>query len=130
MTPRIQLLIVGIALCLLARQSHAFTLPQVSSLRNSQLYMSDENNKQKTKTLTSGKKEIAFDEESGRFFETGLDECIPDEEYCMIDEDTGKPIRLTTEEKERIFLDALQVRRWCDFVSMYKEESILTSSSL
>lgn len=60
--------------------------------------------------LTSGKKEIMFDEKSGRFFETNLDaaECIPDEEYCPIDEDTGNRIRLTISEKERIFLDSLQ----------------------
>jgi hypothetical protein len=56
-------------------------------------------------------KEIMFDEKSGRFFETRLDsaECIPDEEYCQLDPDTGDLIRLTVAEKERIFLDALQV---------------------
>jgi len=61
--------------------------------------------------LTSGKKEILFDEKAGRFFETNRDaaECIPEEEYCTIDEDTGKRIRLTIAEKERIFLDSLQV---------------------
>jgi hypothetical protein len=61
--------------------------------------------------LTSGKKEIMFDEKSGRFFETSLDaaECIPDEEFCTIDADTGNRIRLTVAEKERIFLDSLQV---------------------
>jgi len=72
------------------------------------LFMSDGNN-EKT-TITSGKKEIAYDEKSGRFFETNLDqeECIPEEEYCVVDETTGKLIRLTIQEKERIFLDALQ----------------------
>lgn len=62
--------------------------------------------------LTSARKEIMFDEKSGRFFETDLDavECIPEEEYCRIDEETGEKIRLTVAEKERIFLDALQVR--------------------
>lgn len=61
--------------------------------------------------FTSGKKEIMFDEQAGRFFETGLDseECIPEEEFCMIDDESGKKIRLTVVEKERIFLDALQV---------------------
>lgn len=34
-------------------------------------------------------------------------ECLPDE-YCVINENTGKKIRLTTEEKERIYLDAVQ----------------------
>jgi hypothetical protein len=61
--------------------------------------------------IKSVRKEIAYDEVSGRFFETGLDEteCIPQEEFCITDKGTGKLIRLTTEEKERIFLDALQV---------------------
>lgn len=60
--------------------------------------------------LASGKKEIGYDEKTGRFFETGkgADECIPDDEYCAVDEDSGKLIRLTLVEKERIFLDAVQ----------------------
>jgi len=55
-------------------------------------------------------KEIMFDEKSGRFFETSLDaaECIPEEEYCQVDPETGDRIRLTVAEKERIFLDSLQ----------------------
>lgn len=61
------------------------------------------------------KKEIVYDEKTGRFFETGFGEgdCVPEEEYCYLDKDTGESIRLTVEEKERIFLDALQVSlRW------------------
>jgi hypothetical protein len=63
--------------------------------------------------ITSGRKEIGYDEKSGRFYETGLDEedCIPDEEFCITDKQSGNLIRLTVEEKERIFLDALQVRQ-------------------
>jgi len=54
------------------------------------------------------KKNIGYDEATGRFYEmTG--ECDPVNEYCVVDEDTGKYITLTVEEKERIFLDALQV---------------------
>ena len=58
--------------------------------------------------IVSNRKEIAFD--GTRFYETGLDdeECIPQQEYCIIDPDTSQPIRLTIEEKERMFLDALQ----------------------
>lgn len=59
--------------------------------------------------VKSGRKEIAYDEASGRFFEVSETECIPEEEFCITDKDTGKMIRLTTEEKERIFLDSLQV---------------------
>mmetsp|Transcript_12120 Transcript_12120/g.33365 ORF Transcript_12120/g.33365 Transcript_12120/m.33365 type:complete len:332 (-) Transcript_12120:1382-2377(-) len=59
--------------------------------------------------MTSARKEVVFDDEAGRFFETNreAEECIPDEEYCRIDDD-GSPIRLTIAEKERIFLDSLQ----------------------
>ena len=58
------------------------------------------------------KKQIAYDEKSGRFFETNINEedCVPEEEFCMTDNESGELIRLTQEEKERIFLDALQVR--------------------
>ena len=68
--------------------------------------------KDDTKFVPSARKQIAFDESKGRFFETDVNEadCIPDEEFCVTDNDTGDLIRLTMEEKERIFLDALQVR--------------------
>lgn len=58
--------------------------------------------------ITSARKELKFDDATGRFYETDLEECIPDEEFCTIDDDTGKKIRLTIAEKERIFLDSLQ----------------------
>jgi len=60
--------------------------------------------------VTSARKELKFDDKTGRFYETDidLDECIPDEEFCTIDEGTGNKIRLTMAEKERIFLDSLQ----------------------
>lgn len=72
------------------------------------LNMSDE---EKLTTITSvNKKELAFDEKTGRFFETNIDgECMPEDgEYCAVDQKTGELIRLTITEKERIFLDALQ----------------------
>lgn len=60
--------------------------------------------------ITSARKEIGYDAASGRFFETDIDkeDCIPDDEYCVVDKDSGEMVRLTLEEKERIFLDALQ----------------------
>lgn len=59
--------------------------------------------------IKSGLKEIGYDEKTGRFSEIRVDEeCVPEDEYCVIDDKSGKPIRLTIEEKERIFLDALQ----------------------
>lgn len=73
----------------------------------------------KTKFVSSVfKKELAFDEASGRFFETGFGEgdCIPEDEFCVVDKDTGNAVRLTVEEKERIFLDALQVSILCSLV--------------
>lgn len=67
------------------------------------LYMSDD----RTIISSRGGLELGYDEAAGRFFETPLD-CDPEEEYCVLDKKTGKLIRLTVEEKERIFLDALQ----------------------
>lgn len=60
--------------------------------------------------ITSARKELKFDAAAGRFFETDLDpeDCVPEDEYCVIDKESGDLIRLTLEEKERIFLDALQ----------------------
>ena len=79
------------------------------------LYMAEGDEKREETTFVSSvfKKEIAYDEKTGRFFETGYGEgeCIPDEEFCITDNDSGEMIRLTVGEKERIFLDALQVRR-------------------
>jgi len=66
-------------------------------------------NKEKVK-VPSGRKELTYDEETGRFFESNEKECDPLDEYCVLDKDSGKYIRLTVEEKERIFLDSLQVR--------------------
>lgn len=72
--------------------------------------MSDEEERAVTTITSVNKKEIAFDEKTGRFYETSIDgECIPEDgEYCAVDSSTGELIRLTVEEKERIFLDALQ----------------------
>lgn len=73
-------------------------------------YLASSGDDKKETIIKSGRKELAYDEEMGRFFELGDDtECIPDEEFCVIDKESGKAIRLTIEEKERIFLDALQV---------------------
>jgi len=73
-------------------------------------YLAASSDDKKETVIKSGRKELAYDEEMGRFFELGDDtECIPDEEFCVIDKESGKAIRLTIEEKERIFLDALQV---------------------
>lgn len=77
------------------------------------LRMSDEKESTGDSTFVSSvlKKELVYDEKTGRFFETGFGEgeCVPDEEFCLMDKDSGESIRLTVEEKERIFLDALQV---------------------
>lgn len=79
---------------------------------SSSLHMSD-NKEDPTLMKSALKKQIAYDDATGRFFETNINEedCIPDEEFCMTDNDTGDLIRLTQDEKERIFLDSLQVCR-------------------
>lgn len=63
-----------------------------------------------TKVPSANKKDVVFNSKTGRVSESGQDQgdCIPDEEFCVVDNDTGGLIRLTVEEKERIFLDALQ----------------------
>jgi hypothetical protein len=44
------------------------------------------------------------------------EQCAPEEgEYCLLDEKSGKLIKLTLAEKERIFLDALQVCLKCQY---------------
>ncbi|GMI14096.1 hypothetical protein TrLO_g460 [Triparma laevis f. longispina] len=61
--------------------------------------------------VPSFQKELTYDELTGRFFEASESEvCDPErgDEYCAVDKSTGKRIRLTTEEKERIYLDAVQ----------------------
>jgi len=57
--------------------------------------------------LASSKKELGYDTSSRQLFEDS-EECIPDDEYCVLDKESGSYIRLTLAEKERIFLDALQ----------------------
>lgn len=51
---------------------------------------------------------LVFDTKTGRFFERDVD-AISEEEFCLVDNESGEPILLTREEKERIFLDALQM---------------------
>jgi hypothetical protein len=97
---------------LVATHAAAFSVAPRSSVgvpSTTRLFMSDPDDK--TTLIRSGRKDIAFDQARGRFFETSLnqEECASDDEFCVTDKDTGKLIRLTIEEKERIFLDSLQV---------------------
>jgi len=80
----------------------------IGNIRSSSLNMVD--GPEDGRKIASGKKEIGFDASSGRFFETGksAEECVPDDEYCAVDKNTGEMIRLTLAEKERMFLDSLQ----------------------
>jgi hypothetical protein len=107
--------LLATALALLSNDASAWVSPMKSSVVRtfnvgSVLKMVDDDIDKVQ--LTSGRKEILFDAQAGRFFETNreAEECIPEEEFCSIDDDTGTKIRLTVAEKERIFLDALQVR--------------------
>jgi len=78
--------------------------PNVLSMSSSE----EESGGGESKTIMkSVNKEIMYDEKSGRFFESE-EECDPEDEYCVVDKKTGDTIRLTLEEKERIFLDSLQ----------------------
>jgi hypothetical protein len=127
------LLGAGLLLLLLSSGSHAFTpvsmmqkaalASKVAASSQHQRFMAkteDEVAEDKKETTADSplfvksvlKKQMAYDEKAGRFFESNVSEedCIPDEEFCVTDKDTGDFIRLTQAEKERIFLDSLQVR--------------------
>ena len=95
---------------LLSVACDAFTTPQPASLKQQRQPLFAK--KDDPTLVSSARKQIAFDEEKGRFFETDINDadCIPDEEFCITDNESGNLIRLTLEEKERIFIDALQVR--------------------
>lgn len=58
-------------------------------------------------SLKTSRESLIYDENSGGFSEQAA-ELLCREEFCAIDENTGKPFVLTVEEKERIFTDALQ----------------------
>lgn len=50
---------------------------------------------------------LIYDTKSGRFFESKIEDiCL--EEFCLLEEDGVTPILLTRDEKERVFLDAIQ----------------------
>jgi len=79
----------------------AFTpnkLVKLSQLRNSIL---------KSTPVDDKSEKLMFDKESNRFFETDP-AILCQEEFCLVDADTGGYILLTQEEKERIFLDSIQ----------------------
>lgn len=58
-------------------------------------------------TTTEVGQKLGWDASSGRFFEKSVEEAC-EEEFCLLDEETGTPILLTREEKERVFLDSIQ----------------------
>ena len=115
------IVLCAVLLSSLSSQCHAFTVSSQTKVTSRQqqrslpvLAAESKDEKAVAVKSTLGK-EITYDQESGRFFEKD-GECIPDEEYCVLDKDSGEMIRLTLEEKERIFMDSLQVRWvlfWC-----------------
>lgn len=50
---------------------------------------------------------LIYDSKEVRLYERDLDELCADE-FCLLDEETKTPILLTKQEKERIFMDAVQ----------------------
>lgn len=59
-------------------------------------------------SMASNDDKLIYDEKTNRFFEAESGDVSPAEEFFLVDKDTGKPILLTKEEKERIFLDSVQ----------------------
>lgn len=111
--------LIAAALALLSTDAQAWVTPMRSSVvrrstGGSILKMAEDEESIDKVQITSARKELMFDEAKGRFFETNIEkeECIPDEEFCSIDSDTGERMRLTIGEKERIFLDSLQVSQF------------------
>jgi len=102
-----------LSLLVLSERSNAFTpfsMKKSVFVGSSSRFMAEGENSDPVKMKSVLNKDILFDEKSGRFFESGADQadCIPEEEFCMVDKESGDRIRLTLEEKERIFMDALQ----------------------
>lgn len=114
-------------LLILSTEVNAFTSPQTfkkcvqtvsANTRKpnagsyARMRMSDKNVADVTKT--PGKKvetEAVYDEVSGSFVDLNTpqeDGCERGDEFCVTDKETGNLVRLTIQEKERIFLDALQ----------------------
>lgn len=94
----------------------SLTTTNINNLKKNVLLMSSETEEEQKSSsssdgdntiLKSVNKEIMYDEKTGRFFESE-EECNPNDEYCVVDKNTGNMIRLTLEEKERIFLDSVQ----------------------
>lgn len=126
MTPsRLNRVLLALYLCSANYDANAFTtnirsnaLRPLNNLRNNQpnhliqwRMVDDKSSSSATEEATkveSNNRPVAFDSKSGRLSFGNEEECIPDDEYCVVDNKTGKLIRLTIEEKERIFLDALQ----------------------
>lgn len=102
------------ALFLLVAGASAFT-PRSGTFAGTkkslhQLRMSEETEAEQVSISSKSgydKKEILYDEKTGRFFESSAP-CDPDDEFCAVDPTTGDLIRLSLEEKERIFMDAMQ----------------------
>lgn len=99
---------------------------KTASVRTTTARFMAEGGDKKVPTVKSGRKELAYDEASGRFFEADEKECVPEDEFCVTDKATGKLIRLTVEEKERIFLDALQVSWLMYYIISVRPLKILT----
>jgi hypothetical protein len=78
------------------------------STHPSQLTTSSSHSRSVTSSLSmSAEEKLVWDENANRFFEKNLDE-LCEEEFCLIDDQSGEQILLTREEKERIFLDTIQ----------------------
>ena len=100
----------ALAVLVLAHDACSFTAPTRSTqpMRASTTKLHGMDGPPPGTKIVSNNKEVQFD--GIRFYETGVegDDCIPNEEFCIIDPENSQRIRLTVEEKERMFLDALQ----------------------
>lgn len=88
----------------LVQHPHQFQQPSCSSSRLNAA--ADEKNSADG-LIVKNRKDVSYDEKTGKIVDANDDECEEDE-FCVVDKDSGKLVRLTLVEKERIFLDSLQ----------------------
>lgn len=78
-----------------------------STTRSLTRIMAADQDDEPTAVRIPSRESIIYDSRTGRFYEKEI-EALCREEFCAVDEKTGKPIVLSIEEKERIFVEALQ----------------------
>lgn len=105
------LLVICFASALLIVPSESFPLQKSSLLKGSRLRVRNTPfgiREESKLAMANAEEKLIYDEKANRFFEAEIDGVTGPDEFFLVDTDNGKPILLTKEEKERIFLDSVQ----------------------